>query len=107
MRKIKSKDTVIVIAGKDKGRQGSVLKILEQGQKALVENINLVKRHKKGNPQTGEKSQIITKEMPIHISNVALLNPNTNKADRVGFKINEDGKKVRYFKSDGTLVDTI
>ena len=104
MNKIKKGDEVIVLAGKDKGRQGQVIKIIKN-RKVLVENINLVKKHQKGNPNTGEASGIIEKEMPIHISNVMLLNPITKKGDKVGFKILEDGRKVRFFKSNNEVVD--
>ena len=104
MNKIKKGDEVIVLAGKDKGRQGQVIKIIKN-RKVLVENINLVKKHQKGNPNTGEESGIIEKEMPIHISNVMLLNPITKKGDKVGFKILEDGRKVRFFKSNNEVVD--
>ncbi len=104
MNKIKKGDEVIVLAGKDKGRQGQVIKIIKN-RKVLIENINLVKKHQKGNPNTGEASGIIEKEMPIHISNVMLLNPITKKGDKVGFKILEDGRKVRFFKSNNEVVD--
>ena len=104
MNKIKKGDDVIVLTGKDKGRQGQVIKVIKN-RKVLVENINIVKKHQKGNPNTGEESGIIEKEMPIHISNVMLLNPITNKGDKVGFKILEDGRKVRFFKSNNEVVD--
>ena len=104
MNKIKKGDEVIVLAGKDKGRQGQVIKVIKN-RKILIENINLVKKHQKGNPNTGEASGIIEKEMPIHISNVMLLNPITKKGDKVGFKILEDGRKVRFFKSNNEVVD--
>lgn len=105
MNKIKTNDTVIVISGKDKGATGKVQKIID-GTRVLVENVNMVKKHVKGNPNTGERGGIIPKESPMHISNVALLNPVTNKADRVGIKT-VDGKKVRYFKSNDELVDML
>ncbi len=101
MKRIKKGDEVILIAGKDKGEIGTVSKVL--GDKVIVEGLNRVKKHQKGNPMTGEPGGIITKEMPIHISNVALYNPETKKADRVGFRM-EDGKKVRYFKSTGKTI---
>jgi large subunit ribosomal protein L24 len=104
MRKIKKGDEVIVTAGKDKGKRGSVLKVLEN-RRVVVENINMVKRHTKANPQRGEAGGILDKEMPMDVSNVALYNSQTGKADRVGFKILEDGKKVRVFKSTGEVVD--
>ncbi len=102
-RKIRKGDDVIVIAGKDKGKRGTVLRVLED--RVVVENINLAKKHVKPNPMKGEPGGIIEKEMPLHISNVALFNPVTNKPDRVGFKILEDGRKVRIFKSNGEVVD--
>ena len=98
MKKIKKGDQVIVLSGKDKGRSGTVLGVLKNS-KVLVENVNIVKKHQKGNPNTGQEGGIIEKEMPVHISNVMLMNPITNKPDRVGIKKLEDGKKVRYFKS--------
>ena len=104
MNRIKKGDEVIVLTGKDKGRQGQVIKVIEN-RKVLIENVNLVKKHQKGNPNTGEESGIIEKEMPIDISNVMLLNPITKKGDKVGFKILEDGRKVRFFKSNNEVVD--
>jgi large subunit ribosomal protein L24 len=104
MRKIKSGDEVIVITGKDKGKTGKVVRIID-GERVVVENLNLAKRHTKGNPMKNTQGGIVDKEMPIHISNVALFNPLTNKADRVGIKTLEDGKKVRFFKSNKEVVD--
>ena len=104
MNKIKKGDEVIVLTGKDKGRQGQVIKVINN-RKILIENVNLVKKHQKGNPNTGQESGIIEKEMPIDISNVMLLNPITKKGDKVGFKILEDGRKVRFFKSNNEVVD--
>ena len=104
MNKIKKGDDVIVLSGKDKGRTGQVLSVLNKS-KVIVENINIVKKHQKGNPNTGQESGIVEKEMPIHISNVLLLNPITNKGDKVGIKKLEDGTKVRYFKSNNEVVD--
>ena len=104
MKKIKKGDQVIVLSGKDKGRTGTVLRMLNNS-KVLVENINIVKKHQKGNPNTGQEGGIIEKEMPIHISNVMLLNPITNQKDKVGIKILEDGTKVRFFKSNNEVVD--
>ena len=95
---------MIVLSGKDKGRTGTVLRMLNNS-KVLVENINIVKKHQKGNPNTGQEGGIIEKEMPIHISNVMLLNPITNQKDKVGIKILEDGTKVRFFKSNNEVVD--
>ncbi|MET0028675.1 MAG: 50S ribosomal protein L24 [Candidatus Thiodiazotropha sp.] len=102
--KIKKGDEVIVITGKDKGKRGTVVKMLPDNR-LVVENVNMVKKHTKPNPNRGEPGGIVDKEMPLHISNVALYNPATDKADRVGFKILEDGKKVRVFKSNQEVVD--
>lgn len=104
MRKIKQGDEVIVRTGKDKGKSGRVLKVLKDN-KVLVEGINQVKKNQRPNPNAGISGGIIVKDMPIHISNVGLYNPETKKADRVGFKFLEDGKKVRYFKSTNEVVD--
>jgi large subunit ribosomal protein L24 len=104
MRKIKKGDQVIVLAGKDKGKQGNILSVIDDA-KVVVENVNLAKKHSKGNPMKGEQGGIIDKEMPMDISNVAIVNPVSGKADRVGFKTLEDGRKVRVFKSDGKVVD--
>ena len=105
MNKIRKGDEVIVIAGKDKGKQGTVLNILER-DRILVENINVAKRHTKPNPQQGVTGGIVEKEMPLHLSNIALFNPVTMKGDKVGIKTLEDGSKVRYFKSNGEVVDS-
>lgn len=104
MKKIRKGDNVIVIAGKDKGRRGTVLRCLE-GDRVLVEGINKVKRHTRPNPVKGQPGGILEKEMPIHVSNVALINPVTQKPDRVGFKRLDDGRKVRVFKSNGEVVE--
>lgn len=104
MHKIKRDDEVIVIAGKDKGKRGKVLKVLEQ-DRVLVSGVQMIKKHQKPNPNAGVAGGIIEKEAPIHVSNVALFNAATKKADRVGFKVQEDGKKVRVFKSSGEAVD--
>jgi large subunit ribosomal protein L24 len=104
MNKIRKGDGVIVIAGKDKGKRGSVLSWLDE-QHVLVEGVNRVKKHTRPNPMKGQPGGIVEKEMPIQISNVALFNPATHKADRVGFKTLEDGRKVRVFKSNGENVD--
>ncbi|MBV2097190.1 MAG: 50S ribosomal protein L24, partial [Candidatus Thiodiazotropha sp. (ex Codakia orbicularis)] len=90
--------------GKDKGKRGTVVRML-QDDRLVVENVNMAKKHTKPNPNRGEPGGILDKEMPLHISNVALYNPQTDKADRVGFKILEDGKKVRVFKSNQEVVD--
>ncbi|HHO70294.1 MAG TPA: 50S ribosomal protein L24 [Halothiobacillus sp.] len=105
MRKIRQGDDVIVIAGKDKGRRGTVLRVVAKGRKVVVEGINIVKKHQKPNPLLGRTGGIIEMEKPIDISNVMLFNPATQKGDRVGFKTLEDGRKVRYFKSNGEVVD--
>src|ERR1700722_3827710 len=105
MLKIRKNDEVIVTAGKDKGKRGKILKVLPKQCRALVEGINLIKKHLKPNPQKGTAGGIITREATIHLSNLALYNPITKKADRIGFKMLEDGRKVRYFKSNNELVD--
>lgn len=104
MRKIKKGDLVIVIAGKDKGRQGTVLSVIQDGLRIVVEGINMVKRHTRGNPQQQIPGGIVSKEASIDISNVALFNQATGKADKVGFKILEDGRKVRIYKSTQEVV---
>ncbi|BBP03304.1 50S ribosomal protein L24 [Sulfuriferula plumbiphila] len=104
MNKIRKGDDVIVIAGKDKGKRGSVLRVRDD-DRLLVEGVNSVKKHVKPNPVKGEAGGIVSKEMPIHISNVALFNTVSRRADRVGFKVLEDGRKVRIFKSNGEVVD--
>ena len=104
MRKIRKGDDVVVLAGKDKGKRGTVLKVLDD-HKVVVENVNVARKHQKPNPMKGEPGGIVDREMPMDISNVALFNPNTGKADKVGFRVLEDGRKVRIFKSDGEVVD--
>ncbi|MEJ2566609.1 MAG: 50S ribosomal protein L24 [Gammaproteobacteria bacterium] len=104
MRKIKKGDDVIVTTGKDKGKRGAVLSVQADGR-VVVQNINMIKRHTKPNPARGGTGGIVEKEAPIHISNVALFNPVSRKADRVGVKVLENGKKVRQFKSNGEVVD--
>ncbi len=104
MQRIRQGDEVIILAGKDKGKQGKVTKVLNN-EKMIIQGINLVKKHQRGNPNEGVAGGIVEKEMPIHASNVGLYNPETQKADRVGFKFLEDGKKVRYFKSTNEVVD--
>ncbi|MBO9491013.1 50S ribosomal protein L24 [Endozoicomonas sp. G2_1] len=101
--KIRRDDEVIVLAGKDKGKKGKVTKVLVEKSKVFVEGVNLVKKHQKPVPQLQQAGGIVEKEAPIHVSNVAIVNPATGKADRVGFRI-EDGKKVRFFKSNNELV---
>lgn len=102
MRKIRKDDEVVVICGKDKGRRGTVSSV--KNGKLIIPDINVAKKHQKPNPNAGVEGGIINIEMPIDASNVMLINKQTDKADRVGFKF-EDGKKVRYFKSNGELVD--
>jgi len=101
--KIKRDDEVVVLAGKDKGKQGKVLKVLTDKDRVIVEGVNVVKKHQKPNPALGESGGIVETEAPIHVSNVAILNPETGKADRVGFRV-EDGKKVRFFKSNNAII---
>lgn len=104
MSKIKKEDNVMVIAGKNKGMRGKVLKVLAD-DKVLVEGVNIVKKHVKPNPNKGVQGGIQEKEAPIHVSNVALVNPATNKAERIGIRSLEDGRKVRYFKSTNEVID--
>ncbi|NIO38956.1 MAG: 50S ribosomal protein L24 [Burkholderiales bacterium] len=104
MRKIRKGDQVVVLAGKDKGKQGSVLRVLAD-DRVLVENVNMVKRHTRPNPNRGITGGILDKEAPLHISNVALYNPASGKGERLGVKRLEDGRKVRYFKGSGEVVD--
>ena len=104
MRRIRKGDDVVVIAGKDKGKRGSVLNVMPDGR-LVVSDVNMVKRHTKPNPNRGVPGGIIEKEMPIDPSNIMLFNPQTSKGDRVGFRILEDGRKVRYFKSTDEVVD--
>lgn len=105
MEKIRKGDEVTVIAGKDKGKRGVVMNVASEEQKITVEGINMVKKHTKGNPMSGAAGGIIEQEKALDISNVALWNPITQKGDRVGFKILEDGQKVRFFKSNNEVVD--
>lgn len=104
MNRIRKGDEVVVIAGKDKGRRGTVQRVMDD-DKIVVQGINMVKKHQKPNPAQGVSGGIIEKEMPLNVSNVMLYNPATGKGDRVGFKILEDGRKVRYFKSNEEVVD--
>ena len=103
MKRIRKGDQVIVIAGRDKGRRGTVLRV--DGDRVLIENVNVVKRHQRPNPARQVQGGIIDKEMPLHISNVMLYNPATDKGDRVGVRSLEDGRRVRYFKSNNEVVD--
>lgn len=104
MRKIKKGDDVVVLTGRDRSKRGTVLLIVDEDH-LLVEGINRVKKHQRPNPAKGDTGGIIDKEMPIHVSNLALFNPLTKKADRVGIKKLEDGRRVRVFKSNGEVVD--
>jgi large subunit ribosomal protein L24 len=103
MNRIRKGDQVIVIAGADKGKKGEVVRVL--GEKVVVQNINIIKRHTKPNPQAGQAGGIIEREAPIHISNVMLFNTGSGKGERVGFKVLEDGRKVRVFRSSGEALD--
>jgi large subunit ribosomal protein L24 len=103
MNRIKKGDQVIVIAGADKGKKGTVSRVA--GDKLFVENINMVKRHTKPNPQAGQPGGIVEREAAIHSSNVMVLNPATGKGERVGFKVLGDGRKVRVFRSSGEALD--
>jgi large subunit ribosomal protein L24 len=104
MRRLRKGDDVVMVAGKDRGKRGKLLRVLAD-DKVIVENVNVVKRHTKPNPQRNMPGGIIDKEMPVHASNVMLWNPVSKKGDRVGFRTLEDGRKVRYFKSTDELVD--
>jgi large subunit ribosomal protein L24 len=104
MNKIRKGDDVMIVAGRDKGKRGTVLRIVD-AEHVLVEGANRVKKHQRPNPMKGITGGIIDKEMPLHISNVALYNPGTKKADRVGIRVMQDGRRARYFKSNGEVVD--
>jgi large subunit ribosomal protein L24 len=104
MNKIRKGDEVILNTGKDKGKRGAVLRVVDTAR-VIVEGVNRVKRHTRPNPVKGQPGGILDKEMPIHISNIALFNPGTGKADRVGFRSLDDGRKVRFFKSNGEVTD--
>jgi large subunit ribosomal protein L24 len=104
MHKIRKGDEVVVIAGRDKGRRGAVLKLLEE-ERVLVENVNMVKRHMRPNPQRNVQGGIVEKEAPLHISNIALWNPAAKKGDRIGIRRLGDGRRVRFFKSNKEVVD--
>lgn len=104
MNKIKKGDDVYVVTGRDRGKRGTVVRMMDDGR-LIVEGVNMVKRHTKPNPQAGAPGGIIEKEAPIQASNVALYNPVTQKPDRVGIRTLEDGRKVRFFKSNDEVVD--
>jgi large subunit ribosomal protein L24 len=103
MKKIRKGDTVILLAGRDKGRRGAVIE--SDGDRVRVEGLNIAKKHEKPNPNANRPGGIIEREAPLHISNVAIFNPATQKADRVGFKALTDGRKVRVFKSNKEMID--
>ena len=104
MNKIKKGDEVVVIAGASKGRRGTVLSV-DENERVLVEGVNVVKKHTKGNPNSGVQGGIIEQERPVHMSNVMLFNPTTGKGDRIGVRTLEDGTRVRFFKSNNEVVD--
>lgn len=104
MNKIRKGDEIIVRTGRDKGRRGTVLQVFDDGR-VLVEGINMAKKHVKPNPNVGEPGGIQDKAMPLDISNVMLFNPKTKQGERVGFRVEDDGRKVRYFKGSGDVVD--
>ena len=104
MKKIRKGDNVVVLSGRDKGRRGAVVEVLAD-DRVIVEGINRVKRHTKGNPQAGKQGGIIEKEVPLALSKIAIWNPGAKKADRIGIKTLNDGKKVRFFKSNGEMLD--
>ena len=104
MAKIKRNDEVVVTTGKDKGKRGKVMRVLDDGR-VFVSGINMVKRHTRPNPQSNNPGGIVEKEASVHISNVALVNPATGKADRVGYKLLDDGTKVRVYRSSGEVID--
>ena len=105
MQRIRKGDEVIVIAGRDKGKRGTVLRRIDD-EHVVVEGVNRAKKHQRPNPMKGVTGGIVDKDMPVNVSNVALFNPATKKGDRVGFKVLQDGRKVRVFKSNGEQVDT-
>lgn len=104
MQKLKRDDEVIVIAGKDKGKRGKITRVMDNGR-LLISGINMVKRHTKPNPNLGKQGGIVEKEAAMQISNVAIFNPKSEKADRVGIRVDENGDKVRVFKSDSSVID--
>ena len=104
MNRIRKGDEVIVLAGRDRGKRGTVLNISADGKRALVNDINVVKKHTRPNPNANQTGGIITKEAPIQLSNLALYNPATGKGDRIGYRFLEDGTKVRFFKSNGEVL---
>ena len=105
MNKIRKGDEVVVLTGRNVGKRGVVLRVLKERNKVVVENVNMAKRHTRGNPMQGAPGGIVEKEMPMDIYNVAIWNPVTSKPDRVGYKVLTDGRKVRFFKSNKEVVD--
>ncbi|MGM0449336.1 MAG: 50S ribosomal protein L24 [Pseudomonadota bacterium] len=105
MNKIKRDDEVVVTTGKDRNKRGKVLRIVDGGERVVVSGINMIKKHTRPNPMAGTQGGIIEKEAPIHISNVAIYNPQQEKADRVGVQVKEDGTKVRIFRSTQEVID--
>ncbi len=105
MKRIKKGDDVVVISGKDKGRRGTVLRVSDEAERVLVEGVNVVRKHQKPNPNAGVQGGIVEQERAVHVSNVKLYNPVTGKGDRIGIKTLEDGRKVRFFKSNNEVVD--
>lgn len=105
MNRLKKGDEVVIIAGKDKGKRGKIQRLVEN-MRCVVEGVNIVKKHKKGNPNKGEKGGIVEQAASIHVSNVMPYNASSSKGDRVSFKINEDGSKTRLFRSDKTVIDS-
>ena len=103
MKRIRKGDQVVVIAGKNKGQKGEVLRVVDD--RVVVQNVNVVKRHTRPNPQANQPGGIVEREAPIHLSNVMLFNPATNKGERVGYKTLDDGRKVRVYRSTGEVVD--
>ena len=104
MRKLRRDDEVIVIAGRDKGTRGTITRMVGD-DKVIVAGVNMIKRHTRPNPNLGQPGGIVEKESPLHISNVAIFNPDSGAADRVGIRIDEDGGKTRFFKSNGEAID--
>lgn len=104
MRKIRKGDDVIVTTGKDKGKRGAVLRVVD-AEHVVVEGANVVKKHQRPNPMKGQTGGIVEKEMPLHVSNVAIFNPATKQGDRVGIKVLDDGRRVRVYKSNGEMID--
>ena len=103
MNRIKKGDQVVVTTGKDKGKKGDVVRVA--GDKVVVSNVNIIKRHTKANPQANQPGGVVEREAPIHVSNVMLFNPASGKGERIGTKVLEDGRKLRVFRSSGEAVD--